>query len=386
MIPDPLPAQERFWKAKARHKGFIGGVGSGKTLAGCVEIIRQPAQSYGAVLAPTYPMLRDATQRTFFELFRPFVLEHSKSENITMLRNGTVVYWRSADQPDRLRGPNLNWFYLDEADYMDADIWDVMLGRIRRDPSRCWVTTTPDGITGRGWVRNKIYKKAKAGNKDYAIITARTHDNIHLPAEYIRTLEESYTTEWARQELYGEFIDALGKVMRREWLQNTHAIPDDCQFTIGVDLASSMKEGADDRAIVVVGKSGTTYYVVEVIYGKWSFNETKQQIIAAADRWQPLKVCVEKVAYQEVMVEQLKLETMHNIQAVSPKGRDKLTRFGPVAGKYEYRHIKHVYNLPVDFTEQLLMFDGSPRNHDDMVDALVYAVNGHESGTYVYEI
>lgn len=331
-------------------------------------------------------MLRDATQRTFFEYYRGWVREHWKQENTTLLKNGTVIYWRSADQPERLRGPNLNWFYLDEADYMHVSIWDVMLGRIRLSPSSCWLTTTPDGLSGKGWVRERIGKKVTRGDKSYALITAKTRDNIHLPEEYIRSLEESYTSEWARQELDGEFIDAIGKVMRREWIQQTHAIPDDCTFIVGVDLASSMKDGADDRAIVVVGKSGTTYYVVDVMFGKWSFNETKQQIINAADRWNAAKVCVEKVAYQEVMIEQLRAETMHTIAPVSPRGRDKLTRFGPVAGKYEYGHVKHIYNLPVDFTDQLLIFDGNPRNHDDMVDALVYAIGGHETGVYVYDI
>lgn len=331
-------------------------------------------------------MLRDATQRTFFEYYRGWVREHWKQENTTLLKNGTVIYWRSADQPERLRGPNLNWFYLDEADYMNVDIWDVMLGRIRLSPSACWLTTTPDGLSGKGWVRDRIGKRVTKGDKSYDLITARTRDNVHLPEEYIRSLEESYTSEWARQELEGEFIDALGKVMRREWIQQTNAVPDDCQYIIGVDLASSMKDGADDRAIVVVGKSGNTYYVVDVMAGKWSFNETKRHIIDAANRWNVVKVCVEKVAYQEVMIEQLRAETMHTISPVTPRGRDKLTRFGPIAGKYEYGYVRHVYSLPLDFTDQLLMFDGSPRNHDDMVDALVYAISGHDTGVYVYEI
>lgn len=364
----------------------MGGIGSGKTLAGVFEMVRQPRQTFGAVLAPTYPMLRDATQRTFFELFRGLVKEHNKQENVTLMTDGKVIFWRSADQPDRLRGPNLNWFYLDEADYMPAEIWDVMLGRIRRPPSRCWITTTPDGLSGKGWVKDRITKKANAGNPDYARIGARTRDNIFLPVEYVRTLEESYTSQYARQELDGEDIDAMGRVMKREWLSHYAACPEGTKYVVGVDLAIGMKGTADDRAIVVVGKHGTTYFVADVIFGKWSFNETKDRIARTARDWNAVKVCVENVAYQEAMVQQLRAETMINVKGVNPQGRNKLTRFLPIAGKYEYGYIRHAHNLPNEFTEQLLTFDGEGKSHDDMIDALIYAVNGHDAGTFVYDI
>lgn len=373
--------------SQARHKAFVGGIGSGKTLAGVVEIIRQPAGSYGAVLAPTYPMLRDATQRTFFELYQDWILDHSKQENTTLLRNGTFIFWRSADEPNRLRGPNLNWFWLDEADYMNAGVWDVMMGRIRKPPfQRAWVTTSPDGLSGKGWVRQKIAQKATKGHKDYALIRARTMDNHHLPMEYVDALREAYTSDYARQELEGEFVDAIGKVMRREWLQHTNQIPDGAQYVVGVDLAVGMHKNADDRAIVVTAKSGTTYYVADVLYGKWSFNETKDYIIRTANNYNAVKVCVENVAYQEVMVQQLRAETLLNVVGVNPRGRNKLTRFLPVAGKYEHGYVKHVHNLPVDFVDQLLMFDGRDGKADDMVDALVYSINGHDTATYLYEL
>ncbi len=383
-VTTPLPAQTAFWNSRARHRLFVGGIGSGKTLAGCLEILRQPSGTFGTVIAPTYPMLRDATLLTFFEKFGQAVESHNKSEGVTVLRNGTTVFWRSADKPDSLRGPNLNWFYLDEADYMDGATWDVMLGRIRRDPTACWLTTSPNGDTN--WVFERFYRKWTEGNPEYFVAQAKTRDNVHLPPEYVRTLEETYTSEFARQELEGEFIGPMGRIMRKEWLQYALLPEDDISYVIGVDLAVGMKSNADDRAIVVVGKRGTTYYVADVVFGKWSFNETKDKIKQTAYNWNAVRVCVENVAYQEVMVQQLRAETMLNIQGVNPRGRNKLTRFLPIAGKYEHGYIKHVNSVPLEFTEQLLMFDGKDGKPDDMVDALIYAVNGHESNTYVYEI
>lgn len=375
----------RFWKSRARHKAFVGGIGSGKTLGGCVEAILKPQGTYGAILAPNYRMLKDATMQTFFEKFPNVIKEHSVSDKVSVLKDGKTIFWRSADDPNALRGPNLNWFWLDEADYMSEEVWSVMLGRIRRHPSSCFITTSPNG--DQNWVYQKVYTPYRNGNSGYEVINAKTSENIYLPTEYLQNLKQSYTSEFARQELDGEFIGPLGRVMKKDWIQNVlMPPPENIQFVVGVDLAVGMKSNSDDRAIVVVGKSGTTYYVADVIFGKWSFNETKDKIIQTAMNWNAIKVCVESVAYQEVMVQQLRGETMLNIAKVDPKGRNKLTRFLPIAGKYEYGFVRHVHNLPPEFVDQLLTFDGRDGRKDDMVDALIYAIDGHESSTYVYDI
>src|ERR1044071_1437876 len=83
----PLPSQKRFHDSDARMKGFSGPIGSGKSQALCHEAIRltylNPGRS-GLIGAPTYPMLRDATQQTLFETLNsngiPF--DYVKAENV----------------------------------------------------------------------------------------------------------------------------------------------------------------------------------------------------------------------------------------------------------------------------------------------------------------
>ena len=68
---EQLPSQREFHRSKARFKGFSGPIGSGKSHALCWEAIRM---SYinpgrlGLLGAPTYPMLRDATQATLLDI------------------------------------------------------------------------------------------------------------------------------------------------------------------------------------------------------------------------------------------------------------------------------------------------------------------------------
>jgi len=206
--------QREFWGSTDRYRLFVGGVGSGKTRAGCVEVLRQPAGSTGMVLAPTYPMLRDATLRTFLDLTeRAGVLrEFNKAEMRAELHGRRTVLFRSADKPDRLRGPNLGWFWLDEAAMMDAQVWLIMLGRLRERPSRAWCTTTPRG-------KNWLWKAFTTGEPGYHVTRASSLTNRYLPPEFVASLLDAYTSTFAAQEVEGEFVDdSFGQLLPDHWV------------------------------------------------------------------------------------------------------------------------------------------------------------------------
>jgi hypothetical protein len=193
--------QAEFWASGARFKAFVGGVGSGKTWAGAVEVWDQPARSTGMILAPTYPMLRDATLRTFLDLSREagVLASFSKSELKATLVNGTTAIFRSADDPERLRGPNLGWFWMDEAALMQQMTWLIMIGRLRERPGRAWATTTPKG-------KNWLYTEFSDGTH-HKIIQASSRTNIYLPDGFLASLDASYSPLFARQEVEGDWID-----------------------------------------------------------------------------------------------------------------------------------------------------------------------------------
>ena len=134
---DPLPSQKKFHALKNRFKGFSGPIGSGKSQALCHEAIRlsylNPGR-LGLLGAPTYPMLRDATQASLVEILTcnqiPF--EHVKAENtFVMTDTGSRILFRPVDEFERLRGTNLAWFGLDELTYTQEEAWLRLEGRLR---------------------------------------------------------------------------------------------------------------------------------------------------------------------------------------------------------------------------------------------------------------
>lgn len=202
---DLYPAQDDFVQCRDRFTALIGGIGSGKSHAGAVKDILAASEgrTLGMVTAPTYPMLRDATLRTFLDLAGPLVRDFHKSEMLATMVNGSEVLFRSADNPDRLRGPNLHWWHGDEGALYGKDVWPIMIGRLRAGgkAGRAWVTTTPKG-------RNWLYER----QGEIAIFRARTRDNPFLASEFVVSLEASYTGQFARQELEGEFVTFEGLV------------------------------------------------------------------------------------------------------------------------------------------------------------------------------
>src|SRR5215471_10539138 len=90
IVYDALPSQLKFHSCGTRFKGFSGPVGSGKSMALCQEALRlsymNPGRP-GLLGAPTYPMLREATMATLFQILdsNRIAYEHNKAENALTL-------------------------------------------------------------------------------------------------------------------------------------------------------------------------------------------------------------------------------------------------------------------------------------------------------------
>ncbi|MGH9660808.1 MAG: terminase large subunit domain-containing protein [Bryobacteraceae bacterium] len=211
-----LPSQTAFHESTARFKGFSGPIGSGKSQALCQEAIRlcylNPGRT-GVIGAPTFPMLRDATQASLVEILRrnevPF--EHRKSENALVLTDtGSRIVFRPVDDFERLRGTNLAWFGLDELTYTREGAWLRLEARLRDPEAKRlsgFAVWTPKGFD---WVYRRFIAERKAG---YDVVQARPYENRFLLTEvpdYYERLQSSYDDKFFQQEVLGEYLTLAG--------------------------------------------------------------------------------------------------------------------------------------------------------------------------------
>jgi phage terminase large subunit-like protein len=212
------PVQAAFLESRARFSFYVGGVGAGKTTAGALRALAWALDhpgSLGLIGAPTYPMLRDATQRAFFALLDDFTeflggdggYTYHKSEQRLTLPNGSEILFRSLDDPDRVRGLTLAWFWLDEAPLCGHYAWQVLKGRLRQRgyPQMGWATGTPQGRDG------YAYDFELSPRPNHTLYRAATQENAaNLPPDYIADL--GLSCAFYDQEVLGLFTAFEGLV------------------------------------------------------------------------------------------------------------------------------------------------------------------------------
>jgi PBSX family phage terminase large subunit len=199
------PLQHDFFTCENNFTGFIGGVGSGKTFVGSLKAIQKAVpKTLGMICAPSYKMLKDSTLRTFHDLAGDAEANFQKGDMISIMNGGGEILWRSADDPESLRGPNLHWAWIDEGGLTHPDTWKIIIGRLRASGGfgECWTTSTPKGK------RNWLYEQSK----NMTVFKATTLDNPFVSQEWKDSLLETYTGQFLAQEVYADFVSFEGLI------------------------------------------------------------------------------------------------------------------------------------------------------------------------------
>lgn len=118
--------------------------------------------------------------------------------------NGAVATTFSAEDPDQLRGPNIDLAWCDElAAWKPGNrelTWDNLMFTLRRGLSQCIITTTPRPI---------ILLKKIMQREGCVLTTGSTYENLHnLSPAYISNVIKPYEgTHIGRQEIYGDLLE-----------------------------------------------------------------------------------------------------------------------------------------------------------------------------------
>ncbi len=292
--------QADFLNSQAVFRGFVGGRGAGKSFVGSYDLLRRakPNRLY-MIVAPTYKLLKDASFRSFADHARK--LRFLKKLNLADLRatlgNGAEIVFRSAENPDSLRGPNLSGCWMDEASYCAQAAYDVVIACLREAGEQGWLaaTFTPKGkahwtykILGKN-IEARI-KNKEAGriivpiDNNVCLFTARTKDNPFLPPDFDNILRSQYTSKMADQELEGKFMDLGGKLFNRAWFANNivKASPVLARRVRYWDKAATKDGGCYTCGILLAADYKGQFYVEDVVRGQWSTFTRDETIRAVA--------------------------------------------------------------------------------------------------------
>ncbi len=203
-------AQEAFCQSSALYRGFVGGRGAGKSWVGAFDLICRAREGRTYLIgSPTGVLMQDTTYPTFKKLAQDlgvwWDVKLSPYPNVT-IAPGAVVRFRTAEDPERMRGPNLSGVWLDEASLMPEGAYNVSIAALREGGEQGWLsaTFTPKGL---GHWTYSVFGKHRP---DTFLVHSPTRENPFLPPDFAHTLAGQYSPMRQRQELGGEFVSLEG--------------------------------------------------------------------------------------------------------------------------------------------------------------------------------
>jgi PBSX family phage terminase large subunit len=292
-----LPKQLESLKALEKH-GFVlysGAVGAGKTLLLAHAAIRACLNNPGVkgiIGSLTYTQLKNVVFTVFKEelwkyqdllnknnipikLIKNISASHGKME--IGFTNGSVIYFLAMEKEEKIRGYTIDFFCLDEPIEIDEKIFDQLIARRRGQvlPKRFALLTTNPGSETH-WIYQRFYRTK---DTNYRYIETTTYDNIFLPAEYIKNMEEAYDEDWVRRFLNGKWGAYEGQIYKK-FNRDIHVIePSERNYKYiiaGVDFGVR-----NESAIITIGITENNIAVVIDEYYKPTTSVQLSKILAA---------------------------------------------------------------------------------------------------------
>ena len=365
-------SQQVIWQHRRRFNVVNCGRRFGKTiLAEAVLAENITTGDPAAYFAPTYKMLMEVWRTVKRDLSAVISETNESEKRITYINGGQLDFW-SLDNFDAVRGRKYRRVVIDEAAMVPnlEEAWTMAIRPTLADyKGDAWFFSTPKG-------RNYFYNLAQRAQTDetWSYWQMPTDANPFISADEIEAARLELPSIVFQQEFLAEFIDVQGALVKRDMITyvNANEVPNDLRIGMGVDLAISQKETADFSSIVIVGyhKESGRRYVLDVWRGRVGFHDVVDMVKHYAGKWKPSRINIEAVQYQVAVVQELLRKTSLPVRAIKPD-RDKVSRFHGILARYEQLLITHVRGIDPAFENELLSFPTS--DHDDMVDALVYA-------------
>jgi predicted phage terminase large subunit-like protein len=308
----------------------------------------------------------------------------SPTNNTLTWENGAKAVFFSAEDPERLRGPQAYSAWTDElCAWRNAqETWDMMMFGLRlgRKP-QVFITTTPK--------TTKLLRNIISDPKT-TISKGSTFDNAaNLAGTFLDAVRKTYEgTRLGRQELYAEILDeASGALWNRELLFKCEIdkedVPPLSRIVVAVDPAVTNKTDSDMTGIVVAGidQDGTAY-VLEDHTDNYSPKEWASKAIELYHEHMADRIVAERNQGGDMVRHTLQTEDENVPIKLVHASRGKMARAEPVSALYEQGKVKHVKGLN-ELEDQMVQWEplgsiGSPDRLDAMVWALTdLSLNGY---------
>jgi phage terminase large subunit-like protein len=376
---------------------IMAGRGFGKTWTGARWLLEKALQHPNIECAVVAPTFTDA-RRTCVEgpsgilkALEPGQLSfYNKSNGQITLVNGSKIHMLSAETPERIRGLNISFAWLDELGSWPYDTaWTEGLApalRIGENP-QVVITTTPRPTK----LIKEFTNRATNGDTSVVITRGSTFDNAaNLSAAALAELRSQYEgTRIGRQELFGELLlDLPGALFTQSMIDDARVqhYNDFTKVVVAVDPAVTSGEDSDETGIVVVGlgADGRFYVIADRSCRDTPMGWSKRVDMAYED-YHASVVIVEKNQGGDFIETTLKqINPYMNVVGITAKVGKRL-RAEPVASLMEQGRISFI-GVHAALETQMVEWIPDSGESPDRLDAFVHGIASLTTQTSKFDL
>jgi phage terminase large subunit-like protein len=306
----------------------------------------------------------------------------NRTEGYFEFPNGSRIDFKSADDPERLRGAGLDILWIDEAAFIPNErAWEVVRPALTDRQGLVITTTTPDG---KNWFydefwSDKSFESPLNGRVEYTSI-----NNPYFPREEWEAEKLSMHPLLFKMEYMAAFDSMAGKELSGDWLhyyghgdlENKGGRWEELDRYIGVDPAISLADKADRFVMTLVGVNRSTgqAYILEQYADRIPFPDQVDKIREWHLQYRPQLIGIESVAYQAALVQQVKaLESLPPVIPILAREKKSL-RILSMSPLFKIRKIL-IRKEHRDFIDEWIDYDTTLKNpKDDCLDSAEIAL------------
>lgn len=291
-------------------------------------------------------------------------------------KNNSRLIFRTAGSRNSLRGFSLNHLLIDEAAFIDEDIWDTILSpslSVRGKDGKVLFCSTPKGAN----FFKKLYDRGLNNEAGYKSFKITWRDNPYADVEFINERKRVLPEEIYLQEFEGEFVDSgnvfkyvdelsIGKVQQ--------PYGQDC--TVGIDI------GFKNDFTVAVALSSSGEMLDYIRFNQIDTEEVVERLYQFIQKWRPRKTIIEENNQGISVYHLLRSKAVYNLEAFSTNSKTKGEIINQLIAVFSLRNIKPLNDELVkkelkaysySLTKSGNITFAASYGHDDIVMALALA-------------
>jgi phage terminase large subunit-like protein len=288
--------------------------------------------------------------------------------------NGARSLLFSAEEPDRLRGPQHGGLWCDEiASWQyDQEAWDMaMFGLRLGHRPQVVATTTP---------RPTKFIKALIAEPSTHVTRGTSYENkANLAPGFFASIVKKYeNTRLGRQELNAEVLKDNPGALWQMTLIDATRIPHRREYVrivVAIDPASTSNPDSDETGIVVAGQVDTTDFdVLEDASGIYTPDGWAKRAVELYQQWEADRIIGEGNNGGEMIETVIRHQNANVSYGMVWATRGKEIRAEPIAALYEQQRVHHV-GVFSKLEDELTDWDPKAKMPSpNRLDALVWAL------------